>query len=111
MARTSRQRYDLRNFRVAAWTLQFVHNSLFKRRNTKKRSGPLITEEINNARNQWIKKAQTGVKPTLEFENPGWKLGTEETTGILKRHGRISGYQPIYTEGGEFDNKLICNVH
>ena len=96
---------------MAAWTLQFVHNSLFKRRNTKKRSGPLITEEINNARNQWIKKAQTGVKPTLEFENPGWKLGTEETTGILKRHGTISGYQPIYTEGGEFDNKLICNVH
>jgi len=49
------------------------------------------------------------MKPTLE--NPGWKLGTEETTGVLKCHGRISGYQPIYTEGGEFDNKLICHVH
>ena len=68
-------------FRVTAWTLRFVHNSLFKRRNMKKRSCLLITEEINNARNQWIKKAQTGVKPTLE--NPAWKLGTEETTGVI----------------------------
>ena len=58
-----------------------------------------------------MKKAQTGVKSTLEFENPGWKLGTEETTGVLKCHGRISGYQPRYTEGGEFANKLICHVY
>ena len=58
-----------------------------------------------------MKKAQTEVKPTLEFENPGWKLGTEETTGFLKCHGRISGYQPRYTEGGEFANKLICHVY
>ena len=96
---------------MTAWTLRFVQNSLFKRRNTKKRSGPLITEEMNNARNQWMKKAQTGVKPTLEFENLGWKLGTEETTGVLKCHGRISGYQLRYPEGGEFANKLICHVH
>ena len=109
MGRTSRQKNALGNFRMTAWTLRFVHNSLFKRRNTKKRSGLLITEEINNARNQWIKKAQTGVKPTLK--NPGWKSGTEETTGVLKCPRRISGYQPIYTEGGEFANKLICNVH
>ena len=60
-------------FRVTAWTLRFVHNSLFKRRNMKKRSCLLITEEINNVRNQWIKKVQTGVKPTLE--NPAWEIG------------------------------------
>ena len=60
-------------FRVTAWTLRFLHNSLFKRRNMKKRSCLLITEEINNVRNQWIKKVQTGVKPTLE--NPAWEIG------------------------------------
>ena len=49
------------------------------------------------------------MKRTLE--NPGWKLGTEESTGVLKCYGRISGYQPIYTEGGEFANKLIRHVH
>ena len=65
-----------RNFRVTARTLRFVHNSLFKRRNTKKRSGPLTTKEINNARNQWIRKAQTVVKTTLE--NPGWNWGQKK---------------------------------
>ena len=98
-----------RTFCVTAWTLRFVHNSLFKRCNTKKRSGPLTTEEINNARNQWIKKAVIGVKPTLK--NPCWKLGTEESTGVLKYYGRISGYQPLYFEGAEFANKLISHAH
>ena len=65
-----------RNFRVTERTLRFVHNSLFKRRNTKKRSGPLTTKEINNARNQWIRKAQTVVKTTLE--NPGWNWGQKK---------------------------------
>jgi len=92
---------------VTAWTLRFIHNSLFKRCNTKKRSGPLTTEEINNARNQWIKPVR--VKPTLK--NPSWKLGTEESTGVLKCYGRISGYQPIYIEGGEFTNKFIRHAH
>ena len=94
---------------MTAWTLQFVHNSLFNRCNTKKRPGPLTTEEINNARNQWIKKAVIGVKPALK--NPCWKLGTEESTGVLKCYGRISGYQPIYIEEGEFANKLIRHAH
>ena len=96
-----------RTFSVTAWTLRFVHNSLFKRCNTKKRSSPLTREEINNARNQRIKKALIGVKLTLK--NPCWKLGTEESTSVLKFYGRISGYQPIYIEGGEFANKLICD--
>ena len=49
------------------------------------------------------------MKPTLE--NPRWKLGTEESSGVLKCHGRIPGYQPIYIERGEFANKLIRHVH
>ena len=69
----------------------------------------MTTEEINNARNQWIKKAVIGVKPTLK--NPCWKLGTEESTSVLKCYGRNSGYQPIYIEGGEFANKLIRHAH
>ena len=55
------------------------------------------------------KKAQTVVKTTLE--NLGWKLGIEESTDVLKCHGRISGYQPIYIAGGEFANKLTRHIH
>lgn len=98
-----------RTFSVTAWTLRFVHNSLFKRCNTKKRSSPLTREEINNTRNQWIKKALIGVKLTLK--TLCLKLGTEESMGVLKCYGRISGYQPIYIEGGDFAKKLICHPH
>ena len=49
-------------------------------------------------------KAQTVVKTTLE--NLGWKLGIEESTDVLKCHGRISGYQPIYIAGGSSPTSL-----
>ena len=98
-----------KTFRVTAWALRFVHNSLIKRRNAGKRTGPLTTEEMNAARQLWIKKVQGDVEPALE--NPGWKLVAEESTGILKCHGRISGYQPTYIQGGEFANKLLRHVH
>lgn len=94
-----------RTFRVTV----FVRNSLIKRRNTRKRCGPLTSEDINTASTQWIRRAQTWVEPTLE--SPGLKLATEEDTGILKCHGRIPGYQPTYIEGGKFANKLIRHVH
>ena len=45
------------------------------------------------------------------LESPGWKLVTDENTGIFKCKGRIPGYQPTYIEGGIFADKLICHIH
>ncbi|XP_068742452.1 uncharacterized protein [Montipora capricornis] len=41
-----------RTFRVTAWALRFKHNSLTKKHKTKKRTGPLTTEELSYARDQ-----------------------------------------------------------
>lgn len=38
-------------------------------------------------------------------------MGTEKSNHVLKCNSRISGYQPIHIEGGEFANKLIRHVH
>ncbi|XP_068721773.1 uncharacterized protein [Montipora capricornis] len=98
-----------RTFRVTAWALRFKHNSLTKKHKTKKRTGPLTTEELSYARDQWIRREQAGVKP--DIESPSWKLVTEGNTGIFKCKGRIPGYQPTYIEGGVFADKLIRHIH
>ena len=85
---------------MTAWALRFKHNSLTKRNKTKRRTGPLTTEELSYAKDQWIRKEQAGVQP--DVKRPGWKLVTEENTGILKCKGRIPCYQPTYIEGGVF---------
>ena len=36
-----------RTLRVTAWALRFKHNSLTKRYKAKKRTGPLMTEELS----------------------------------------------------------------
>ena len=98
-----------RTFRVTAWALRFKHNSLTKKHKTKKRTGPLTTEELSYARDQWIRREQAGVEP--DIKSPGWKLVTEGNTGIFKCKGRIPGYQPTYIEGGVFADKLIRHIH
>lgn len=94
---------------MTAWALRFKHNSLTKKHKTKKRTGPLTTEELSYARDQWIRKEQAGVEP--DIESPSWKLVTEGNTGIFKCKGRIPGYQPTYVEGGVFADKLIRHIH
>ena len=96
-----------RTLRVTAWILRFKHNSLTKRHKTKKRTGPLTTDELSYAKDQWIRKELAGVQP--DIKSPGWKLVTEEN--IFKCMGRIPGYQPTYIEGGVFADKLICHIH
>ena len=47
-----------KTLRVTAWCLRFKHNCLAKGKKSKRKSGPLQTEEIENARNHWEKKVQ-----------------------------------------------------
>ena len=46
-----------------------------------------------------------------DIKSPGWKLVTEENSGIFKCKGRIPGYKPTYIEGGVFADKLIRHIH
>ena len=64
--------------------------------------------ELSYARDRWIRKEQADLEPDLG--SPGWKLVTDENTGILKCKGRIPGYQPTYIEGGVFADKLIRHI-
>jgi hypothetical protein len=74
---------------VTAWVLRFKHNALAKNRKTKKKSGPLTTEEIASAEDCWVRRVQVDVESDLE--TPGRKLAKDEDTGILKYKGRIHG--------------------
>ena len=75
----------------------------------KKRRGPLTTEEILNTENCLIRREQRYVPSRLE--RPGWSLVKDPTTEILRCHGRIPDYKPVYLEDGPFVKKLIRYAH
>ena len=98
-----------RTIRVTAWVLRFISNCRARKNKLKKTSGPLVTEEINTARNCWVKRVQKADEVYLQ--SPGWRLIKDEHTGILKCEGRIKGYRPTYLPGGPFAEKLIVHIH
>ena len=98
-----------RTIRVTAWVLRFISNCRARKNKLKKTSGPLVTEEINTARNCWVKRVQKADEVYLQY--PGWRLIKDEHTGILKCEGRIKGYRPTYLPGGPFAEKLIVHIH
>ena len=97
-----------RMIRVTAWILRFVNNCLARSRHNR-RSGPLVSEEVEAATNRWVGRVQRGVNPDLQA--PGWKIIQDKETKILKCKGRLTGYEPVYLEGVLFVNKLIVHTH
>ena len=95
--------------RVTAWILRFVNNCLARGRHNRRRSGPLVSEEVEAATNRWVRRVQKGVNPDLQA--PGWKIIQDKETQILKCKGRVTGYEPVYLEGGLFVDKLIVHTH
>lgn len=73
--------------RATPWALRVLNNSLARRQRTRKLMGPLTTEEIGNAKSDWIKKVQSSTSPNLQ--TPGWELFKDDTN-ILRCSGRIS---------------------
>jgi hypothetical protein len=98
-----------RTLRVTAWILRLLYNCLSRARWNKKRTGPLVSEEIKDARNAWVRRVQRGVNP--ELQTPGWRIMEEEATKVLKCKERVHGYEPIYLDGGRFVEKLIAHTH
>ena len=95
--------------RITAWILRFVYNLRAKKCRTKKRRGPLTTDEVLEAQNCWIRREQKFFAHDLE--QPGWSLVEDPVTKVLKCQGRIPNYTPIYLEEGLFVTKLIRHVH
>ena len=95
--------------RVTAWMLRFISNCKARRNKLKRKSGPLVTEEIITARTYWVKRAQRAVQASLQ--SPGWKLVEDKHTGVLKCEGRVKGYRPMYLPGGPLAEKLVAHVH
>ena len=81
---------------------------MVRRERATKLTGLLTPEEMGNAKTRWIKKVQSSTSPNLQ--TPGWEL-VKDNTSILRCSGRISGYNPIYIEGGLFGEKLIAHTH
>ena len=94
-----------RVLRITAWVLRFKTNSLAKLRKIKRKSGPLCTEELVEAKQHWVERVQRGIPDGME--RPGWKQVKDKETNLLKCTGRIQGYNPVYLEDGPLTQKLI----
>ena len=66
--------------RITAWILRFVYNLRAKKSRTKKRRGPLTTDEILEAQNCWIRREQKYIAQDLE--QPGWSLVEDPVTKV-----------------------------
>ena len=72
-------------FRVTAWIIRFAWNCSTKN----KVKGSLNSEEIRNAKNCWIREAQTELKRQPNYEQLKLRLGGRGVNGILKCFGRL----------------------
>ena len=97
-----------KTLRVTAWALRFSNNSLAKKRKLKKKRGPIDTDEIDTAKNCWVRRVQS--KTPENLETPGWQLVRDEATNVLMCKGRIVGYQPTYLNEGPFVNNIISHT-
>ena len=62
--------------------------------------GRLITEEVLDERDHWVKREQS--KITEIKGTPVYRVEKEKETGILKCYGRINDYKPAYLDMGLF---------
>ena len=72
---------------VTSWMLRFISNCKARRNKLKRRSGPLVTDEITTGRTYWARRVQRADQASLQ--SPGWKLVEDEHTGVLKSEGRV----------------------
>ena len=56
--------------RITAWAIRFKDNTLAKKQMTKKRKGALCTDEIRQAKELWVRRAQKRI--LQDTETPGW---------------------------------------
>ena len=79
-------------FRVTTWILRFVNNLKGTRKAKEKiyKTEFLLSEEISNAKNIWIKRNQVVLRADNKFQDLVNMLYlVEENDGIMRSHGRL----------------------
>ena len=94
--------------RITAWVIRFTQNL-----RGEGRSGPLVTQELENATQFWVKKTQRESEMSLEFEKQSRQLNLQKNKeGIYICKGRIVGDYPIYLpKNAIFTNKFVMAAH
>ena len=106
--------------RVTAYVMRFVNNIRRKIANRERKTDDLEIEEINEARNLFIKTDQLSIKRDKDFENLKHNLGVfEDEQGILRCGGRLENaplpfetkHPILLSRESEFTRLLISNAH
>ena len=91
------QRYSCWKFlRITSWVQRFLHNC--KRLKLKRKSGPLMTRELEISEILWVKAMQTKIQDTPQFKYDAEKLNLQldENHRIYICKRCITGHYPIY---------------
>ena len=105
-------KYDLfKVLRIGAWIQRFISNCRTKP--GERESGPLVTEEIQQTKSWWIKRAQLVARQDSRFEADQLHLNLQPNDdGILECRGRIHGEFPIYLpDNHPFTSSLVRQAH
>ena len=106
--------------RVTAYVIRFVNNIRSKIANRERRTDDLEVQEINEARNLFIKTDQLSIKRDKNFENLKHNLRVfEDEQGILRCGGRLENaplpfetkHPILFSRESEFTRLLIRNAH
>ena len=97
--------------RVGAWVQKFINNT--RNSEHKRKTGALITEEINYQKLLWEKKTQKKCAGLEQFEDDKLKLNLQMNhDGALEFRGRIQGDYPVYLPDSEmYTEKLVQHAH
>ena len=97
-----------RTLRICAWMNRFIYNCRYQ----DKRVRPLATEEVEAAKEWWIKRVQLRDSLQTHYPQTSARLGLERTEHDMVCKGRIQGSYPIYLpHDAVFTKKLIQRVH
>ena len=98
-----------RALRVGAWLKRFLYNC----RNQTKKRGPLVTEELEEVREWWIRRIQERDSTEPHYSQVRACLNLQPNAqGLMVCQGRIQGQYPIYLPNdAKFTEKLVQQVH
>ena len=98
-----------RSLRVGAWLKRFLYNC----RNQNRKRGPLVTEELEEVREWWIRRIQERDSAEPHYSQVKACLNLQPNAqGLMVCEGRIQGKHPIYLpRNAEFTEKLVQQLH
>ena len=100
-----------RVLRISGWVARFVRNSRSPPR--ERNAGPLTTEELNNQRRFWEKRAQLEGAKSENYERDRLQLNLQlNDENLLECRGRIQGVYPVYLpDTAVYTEKFVEKAH